>query len=44
MVGEEVTIDGIKMYVHHMDDQEGWEAYPVLHPLFKPGDKPPEED
>ena len=43
-VGEEITIDGIVKYVHHIDDHGGWEADPVLHPHFKPGVKPPEED
>ena len=43
-LGEEVTLDGIKVFVHHMDDQEGWESHPVLNPLFEPGQKPANED
>ena len=35
-VGEEITIDGIVKYVHHIDDHGGWEADPVFHPHFKP--------
>ena len=43
-VGEEVKIDGTSTFVHHMDDQGGWEDNPILHPLFKPGSKPLEEE
>ena len=43
-LGEEVVINSIPKYVHHMDNQGGWEDNPVLHPLFQPGPKPPEED
>ena len=43
-LGEEVAVDGNKFFVHHMDDQEGWEENPVLHPLFEPGPKPAKED
>ena len=43
-VGEEVVVDNVSKYVHHMDSQGGWENNPVLHPLFQPGPKPQEED
>ena len=43
-MGEEVTIDGRKCFVHHIDDQEGWRKDAVLHPLFTPGEKPLPED
>ena len=35
-IGEELAIDNVLKYVHHMDDQEGWEDHPVMHPSFKP--------
>ena len=43
-LGEKVMIDNIPKYVHHMDDQGGWEYNPVLHPLFEPQPKPQEEE
>ena len=43
-VGERVEIDGKVVYVHHIDDQEGWFKDAQLHPLFKPGEKPSAED
>ena len=43
-VGEEVMIDNTPTYVHHMDDQAGWEDNPVLHPLFTPVPKPRQEE
>ena len=33
-VGKVVVIDDIPKYVHHMDDQGGWEDTPVMHSLF----------
>ena len=41
-VGEEVIIDDIPTYVHHMDDHGSWENDPILHPQFIPGPKPKE--
>jgi hypothetical protein len=38
-IGKELVIDNVQKCVHHMDDQEGWEDHPVLHPLFKPRGK-----
>ena len=43
-VSEEMNIDGIIKYIHHMDNHGGWEADPLFHPYFKPGVKPLEED
>ena len=43
-VGEEVVVENLSKYVHHMDDQGGWGKNNVLHPLFQPGPKPQEED
>ena len=42
-VEEEIKIDGIVKYVHHIDNHGVREADPVLDPHFKPGVKPPEE-
>ena len=39
-VGEKVEVDGKIVFVHHIDDQEGWFKDAQLHPLFKPGKKP----
>ena len=43
-VGEKVEIDGKVVYIHHIDDQEGWFKDAQLHPLFKPGEKPSSDD
>ena len=43
-LGEEVIVVGKQLFVRHTDDQEGWEASPVLHPKFEPGKKPTKED
>ena len=37
--GEKCEVEGVTVYVHHMDDQEGWNKEAVLHPLFKVGVK-----
>ena len=37
--GEKCEVEGVTVYVHHMDDQEGWKKEAVLHPLFKVGVK-----
>ena len=42
-VGEEVIIDGVQKFVHHMDDQEKWSKDPVFHPSFEPGNKQTED-
>ena len=34
-VDKELVIDNVSKHVHHMDDQEGSEDRPVMHPLFK---------
>ena len=39
-VGEKVEVDGKIVFIHHIDDQEGWFRDAQLHPLFKPGEKP----
>ena len=33
-IGEAVIIDGLNYYIHHIDDQEGWEKNPQFHPNF----------
>ena len=40
---EELIVDGKQAFVRHMDNQERWEANPVLHPEFEPGLKPSRE-
>ena len=42
--GEELIVNEVTVFVHHMDDQDRWGDHPVLHPLFEPGDKPPKEE
>ena len=42
-IGESVMIDDLNYYIHHIDDQEGWEKNPKFHPNFTPGIKPNEE-
>ena len=42
-IGDEIVIDNVQKYMHHMDDQEDWEDHPVMHPLFKPSQKPRED-
>ena len=39
-IGEQVEIENVVYYVHHIDDHEGWEKIPVLYPSFTPGTKP----
>lgn len=39
-IGEKNIIEGEEFTVHHMDDKDGWEGDPVLHPSFTPGIKP----
>ena len=39
-VGEKCCVDGKTVYVHHVDDQGGWEHQATLHPKFIPGPKP----
>ena len=41
-IGESVMIDDLNYYIHHIDDQEGWEKNPNFHPNFTPGIKPNE--
>ena len=33
-IGESVIIDNLNYYIHHIDDQEGWEKNPQFHPNF----------
>ena len=42
-MGESVIIDDLNYYIHHINDQEGWEKNPQFHPKFPPGIKPNEE-
>ena len=39
-VGERFVINNEVKFIHHMDDQEGWQTNPVLHPSFTLGPKP----
>ena len=39
-IGELVSIEGEEFTVHHMDDKDGWEEQPSLHPSFTPCMKP----
>ena len=43
-ISEKVNVDSKVLYVHHIDDQEGWYKDAQLHPLFKPGKKPSIQD
>ena len=42
--GEELIIDEVTVYVHHMDDQDEWGSKQFLHPFFTPGQKLSKDD